>query len=131
MEIKGTIVSVLPLQQGISKTGNAWKKQEYILENNEGQFPRKVCLTTFGQTVDAIQLKVGDRVVASVDVESREYNGRWYTEVRMWRAVPEAQAAPASAAPAAAPAAFTPAAGTPVPPPPAMPAAGGEDEFPF
>ncbi len=49
MEIKGTIVQVLPPQSGVSKAGNAWKKQEYILENNEGQFPRKICFTCFGQ----------------------------------------------------------------------------------
>lgn len=126
MEIKGTIVQVLPPQSGISKAGNAWKKQEYILENTEGQFPRKVCLTTFGQTADAIQLQVGQRVTASFDLESREYNGRWYTEVRMWRAVPDEAAAPA--APAAAPTANI--GGTPVPPPPAM-ATGSDDEFPF
>lgn len=125
MEIKGTIVQVLPPQSGISKAGNAWKKQEYILENTEGQFPRKVCLTTFGQTADAIQLQVGQRVTASFDLESREYNGRWYTEVRMWRAVPEE-----TAAPGIAPAAAAPIAGAPVPPPPAM-TTGGDDEFPF
>ncbi|MBO4941958.1 MAG: DUF3127 domain-containing protein [Muribaculaceae bacterium] len=124
MEIKGTIVQVLPPQSGISKVGNAWKKQEYILENNEGQFPRKICLTTFNQTADAIQLTVGQRITASFDIESREYNGRWYTEVRLFRAVPE-DVPVAGAAPAAAPV------GSPLPPPPAAPLAGGEDEFPF
>ena len=127
MEIKGTIVQVLPPQSGISKAGNAWKKQEYILENNEGQFPRKICMTCFGQTADAIQLTVGQRVIASFDVESREYNGRWYTVVRLWRAVPD-EAPVAGVAPA--PAAAAPVAGAPVPPPPAMTTAG-EDEFPF
>ncbi len=71
-------------------------------------------MTCFGQTADAIQLTVGQRVIASFDVESREYNGRWYTEVRLWRAVPDE----------------APVAGAPVPPPPAMTTAG-EDEFPF
>ena len=69
MEIKGTIVQVLPPQSGISKAANAWKKQEYILENNEGQFPRKICFTCFGQTADTIQLQVGQRIIASFDVE--------------------------------------------------------------
>lgn len=115
---------MLPPQSGISKVGNAWKKQEYILENNEGQFPRKICLTTFNQTADAIQLTVGQRITASFDIESREYNGRWYTEVRLFRAVPE-DVPVAGAAPAAAPV------GSPLPPPPAAPLAGGEDEFPF
>lgn len=95
MEIKGTIVQVLPPQSGISKVGNAWKKQEYILENNEGQFPRKICLTTFNQTADAIQLTVGQRITASFDIESREYNGRWYTDIRAWRLQPKQTEQPA------------------------------------
>lgn len=127
MEIKGTIVQVLPPQSGISKAGNAWKKQEYILENNEGQFPRKICFTCFGQTADTIQLQVGQRIIASFDVESREYNGRWFTEARLWRAVPDET--PVAGAPVTA----APTAGTPgtVPPPPVVPQAPAEEEFPF
>ena len=124
MEIKGTIVQVLPPQSGISKAGNAWKKQEYILENNDGQFPRKICFTCFGQTADSIQLTLGQRIIASFDVESREYNGRWFTAARLWRAVPDE--VPVAGAPAAAPVN----AGAPIPPPPAATIAG-EDEFPF
>ena len=129
MEIKGTIVQVLPPQSGVSKAGNAWKKQEYILENNEGQFPRKICFTCFGQAADTIQLQVGQRIIASFDVESREYNGRWFTEARMWRAVPDETPVggyqqPVAAAPVAP-------AGAPVPLPPAMTTNGAEDEFPF
>ena len=118
---------VLPPQSGISKAGNAWKKQEYILENNEGQFPRKICFTCFGQTADTIQLQVGQRIIASFDVESREYNGRWFTEARLWRAVPDE--APVAGAPVTA----APTAGTPgtVPPPPVVPQAPAEEEFPF
>ena len=104
-----------------------YKRQEYILENNEGQFPRKICFTCFGQTADTIQLQVGQRIIASFDVESREYNGRWFTEARLWRAVPDE--APVAGAPVTA----APTAGTPgtVPPPPVVPQAATEDEFPF
>ena len=124
MEIKGTIIHALPEQSGISKAGNAWKKREYVLENNDGQFPRKVAFTCFGNNADNIQLTPGQRVTVHFDLESREYIGRWYTEVRAWRADVEPDAA---AAPAAAPAAQG---GAAVPPPPVMPA-GGDEEFPF
>lgn len=125
MEITGTIIQVLPRQEGISKAGNQWKKQEYILENTDGQYPRKVCFTCFGDNADRIQLTAGQRVKVSFDLESREYNGRWYTEVRCWRAEPEQAAAPAQpVAPQA------PVSGSPVPPPPVV-SASSDDDFPF
>ena len=107
----------------MSKAGNAWKKKEYVLENTEGQFPRKVAFTCFGDNADKINLQVGQVATIYFDIESREFNGRWYTDIRCWRADVEAPGAPAGAPVAAA----APGA---VPPPPAMPA-GGDDEFPF
>lgn len=122
MEIKGKIIQVLPEVSGTSRTGNPWKKREYVLENTEGQFPRKVAFTCFGDNADRIQLSVGQEVNVFFDLESREWNGKWFTDVRCWRVDSLQPAAPAPAAAAtAAPGA--------VPPPPAMPA--GDDEFPF
>ena len=44
MEITGKIIAVLPEQGGTSKSGNEWKKQEYVLEmNDQSQYPKKVC----------------------------------------------------------------------------------------
>jgi hypothetical protein len=83
MEIAGTIVSLLPLQTGQGKNG-VWKKQEFILET-PGQFPKKVCLSLWGEKVDEIRIAVGEKVTASINIESREYNGRWYTDVRAWK----------------------------------------------
>jgi len=83
MEIAGTVVSLLPLQTGQGKNG-VWKKQEFILET-PGQYPKKVCLSLWGEKVDEIKLSVGEKVTASINLESREYNGRWYTEARAWK----------------------------------------------
>lgn len=85
MEIQGKIIQVLPLQQGTSKAGNAWKKQEYVLETND-TYPRKVKFDFFGDRVDQFPLSLGDTVTVSFDLESREFNGRWYTDVRAWKA---------------------------------------------
>lgn len=128
MEITGTIIQALPEVSGISKAGNAWKKREYVLENNEGQFPRKVCFTCFGDNADRIVLSVGQRVKVSVDIESREYNGRWYTEVRAWRAEPLEAAAAQPVQQPAANSAFQ--GGAAVPPPPVLPG-NADEEFPF
>ena len=59
MEIKGKIIHALPEVSGTSKAGNLWKKKEYVLENTDGQFPRKVAFTCFGDNADKINLQVG------------------------------------------------------------------------
>ena len=84
IKIYGTVQTVLPLQSGTSKSGNEWKKQEYILETSE-QYPRKVKFDLFGDKVDQYPLQVGNIVTISVNIESREFNGRWYTDVRAWK----------------------------------------------
>jgi hypothetical protein len=83
MEIAGTIIALLPLQTGQGKNG-VWKKQEFIMET-PGQFPKKVCLSLWGEKVDENRIAVGDKITASINIESREYNGRWYTDVRAWK----------------------------------------------
>ena len=110
MEISGKIIQVLPLQTGVAKnSGNPWQSQSYVLETQE-QFPRKVCFEVFGeQRIKENACQLDDLVTVSFDIESREFNGRWYTSVRAWRvqqgiATPEVAAADA-AAPQAAPAA--------------------------
>ena len=143
MELIGKIVQVLPLQSGTSKAGNPWQKQEYILETLGTQYPRKVCFNLFGDNVNKFPLQVGQEVTVSIDVESREFNGRWYTDVRAWNVVQGIQL-PGVAAPA--PVAYsTPqpsapgapvASGVPTPPAPAAPAApagsvGAADDLPF
>lgn len=84
MEIKGKIVQILPLQGGQTKAGGEWKKQEYILET-EGQYPKKVCFNLWGDRIEQYPVAVGEDVTVSFDLDSREFNGRWYTEVRAWK----------------------------------------------
>ena len=83
LTISGRIDSVLPLQQGTSKAGNPWKKQGYILDTG-GQYPKKVCFSLFGDKIDQFPIQVGQDVTVSIGIESREFNGRWYTEVNAW-----------------------------------------------
>ncbi|HEV7349132.1 DUF3127 domain-containing protein [Telluribacter sp.] len=83
MELTGQVVSLLPEVSGQGKNGT-WRKQEFILEI-PSQYPRKVCITMWGDKIDQFNLKEGDNVTASIDVESREYNQRWYTEVKAWK----------------------------------------------
>ena len=90
MEISGVVINLLPLQSGQGKNGT-WKKQEFILET-PGQYPKKVCMNLWGEKVDEIKISVGDKITASINIESREYNGRWYTDVRAWKVQKESGA---------------------------------------
>lgn len=124
MEIKGKIIAALPEQGGTSKAGNAWRKREYVLETQE-TYPKKVCFNLFGDRIDQYPMAVGEDVTVSFDLESREYNGRWYTDVRAFR-VDKGVAAPTGmpAAPAGIPGDFPPA-------PADLPAAGANEDLPF
>ncbi|MEZ4971785.1 MAG: DUF3127 domain-containing protein [Cyclobacteriaceae bacterium] len=83
MELKGKVIQLLPLQSGMGRKGQ-WRKQEFILET-QSQYPKKVCLSIWGDKIDQFGVNEGDDVSVAVDLESREYNGRWYTEARAWK----------------------------------------------
>jgi hypothetical protein len=83
----GRLVQVLEEVSGVGKTGNSWKKQSFVVElDGSSTYPKKVCLTAWGDKVDTIKrLTIGDRISAAFDVESREYQGRWYTDLKAWK----------------------------------------------
>ena len=83
MELTGKLIQVLPLQTGQGKNGE-WRKQDIIVET-EGQYPKKVCISVWGDKIDESQLREGNTLNISFDVESREYNGRWYTDCKAWK----------------------------------------------
>ena len=94
MDISGKILQLLPVQTGQGKNGT-WKKQDFILETGD-QYPKKVCIAVWGDKIDLGSFQPGDLVEVSFDVESREYNGRWYTDVKAWKIVNKQQHASAA-----------------------------------
>lgn len=86
MQLTAKLVQLLPLQTGTGKNGQ-WKKQDIIVET-EGQFPKKVCISIWGDKINESQLKLNTQLNISFDVESREYNGKWYTDVKAWKIEP-------------------------------------------
>ena len=133
MELTGKIIAVLPERGGISKAGNEWTIQEYVLETME-QYPRKMMFNVFGaDRISQFNIQLGETLTVSFDIDSREYNGRWYNDIRAWKV--DRNAAPVAGAPV--PPAAT--AGAPVPPPaadpfsaaPQMNASSEADDLPF
>lgn len=84
MDFEGKVIQFLGEISGTSKAGNPWKKKEWVVETF-GQYPKKVKVQCFGEKSDNIHLEPGRDYIFSVDLESREFNGRWYTDVSIFR----------------------------------------------
>ncbi len=100
MEITGKIITVLEARSGQSKTtGNMWMSQEYVIETSE-QYPKRVCFNVFGEDkIRQFNIQVGQELTVSFDINAREYQGRWYNDIRAWKVEPFVAAAPVAAAP--------------------------------
>ncbi len=109
LELEGKIITKLPVQNGTSARG-PWSKQEFVIEYQEGNYPTQVCLNVWGEekVKDLEKFQAGETVKVSFNLSSREYNGRWYSDIRAWKI----EHAGAAGAPAASQTA-EPAAGTP------------------
>lgn len=145
MDITGKVIAILEARSGQSqRTGNAWMLQEYVIEV-PGTYPRKMMFNVFGEDrIKQFNIQAGEEITVQFDIDAREYNGRWYNDIRAFNIIrgQVAQSVPAATTIAgAAPAA--PAAASPFPPqqpaadaapfPPAQESAGEEsaDDLPF
>jgi hypothetical protein len=85
MEVKGKIIAVQPVQTGEGKNGT-WKKQEYVIEYEQNtQYPRKMMFNLWGDKIDQYNILEGQSIKVSFDIDCREYNGRWYNDIRAWK----------------------------------------------
>lgn len=86
LEVKGQLIQILPVQNGTSKAGNEWSKQEFVIETSEEQFPKKVCFTLFGDKVSLLNgINNGDEIEVAFNLESREFSGKWYHNINAWK----------------------------------------------
>ena len=86
LKIVGTIEKLMPIQKGISSTGREWVKQDIVMSMANGQFVKHFTAAVMGQErIDNFKLRVGDNIVAYLDVDAKEYNGRWYNSINIWK----------------------------------------------
>jgi len=83
LQIKGTVNQILEEQSGTGKNG-PWRKRDFILET-EGKYPKKICITQWGDNIDQANVQEDEEIVAHIDIQSREYKGKWYTDVKAWK----------------------------------------------
>lgn len=100
MEIKGRIIAVMDKKQGTSKDGKAWMSQDFVIETFE-QYPKRCVFNVFGEDkLKQFNIQQGGEYLVKFDINAREYNGRWYNDVRAWKVEPaQAGQAPAQAEP--------------------------------
>ena len=93
MEFTGLLIQKLPVQSGTSQKGE-WKSQDIIIETVE-TYPKKIAINFYGDKINEIEkLNINDDVTVTANVESREYNGKWYTKVSAWKVVVNKKADP-------------------------------------
>jgi hypothetical protein len=130
MELTGKVIAVMEPRSGVStRTGNSWMTQEYVIEI-PGQYPKKCLFNIFGEDrIKQFNIQMGEEITISFDIDAREYNGRWYNDVRAYNVQRGVAAAPVAAPVAGAPAAQ---AAVENPFPPVEPTSeGSTDDLPF
>jgi len=96
LEVSGKVFVVLPEQTGQGKNG-PWVKQDFVIETEE-QFPKKACFSVWGDKVSELKnLKQGEQITVGFNIESREFNNKWYTDLRAWKISKSATTAKSSA----------------------------------
>lgn len=133
MDVVGKIIATLPPKSGTSQsTGKPWQVNAYVLQTNE-QTPKNIAFDVFGaERVEQYNLKVGDMVTVSIDIDAHEYNGRWYNQIRAWNVVNHASAVQQAAQQVPPPTPQSGALFPQQPAPGAQPApSAGTDQLPF
>ena len=132
MELTGRIIAVMEPRGGVSaRTGNAWMTQEYVIEV-PGQYPRRCVFNIFGEDrIKQFNIQNGEDITIQFDIDAREYNGRWFNDIRAYNVI-RGQVPPV-ANPAASP--FPPVQGqpdaAPFPPAPETASESSADDLPF
>jgi len=124
MNVQGRIFAILPIATGEGKNGT-WRSQDAVLET-EGQYPKKVCFNLFGDKIEQFPLTIGQLVNVHFEIDSREYNGRWFTGIKAWKIESGSTPAYASAAAPVAVAQSLPNDAAVI-----EAVAGGDDDLPF
>jgi hypothetical protein len=85
MEVQGVLKQILPLESGESKSGKAWQKQTIVVETQE-TYQKLIAIEVSEKAISRLQdYSIGQIITCSINIESREYNGRWFTSVKAWK----------------------------------------------
>ena len=85
MEIKGKLVQKLERETGVSKSGKTWEKQSILVEQSGTDYNKEVAISFFGDKIKKIRdIQEGSDVSVSINLSSREYNGKYFHNIDGW-----------------------------------------------
>lgn len=98
---KGVLTFKSEVETGTSKAGNPWARQTIVVSRDGVNAPYdKVALSVFGDKVnDSNRCKVGDKVEITYSISAREYNGKWYNDISLFKIESESPASRPAPAP--------------------------------
>lgn len=138
MDLTGKVIAIMEARGGVSaRTGNSWMTQEYVIEV-PGQYPRKMVFSIFGEDrIKNFNIQAGEEITVQFDIDAREYNGRWYNDIRAYNilrgqaggSIPQATPFPPAQQPVGQDGAG--AAAAPFPPAQEPAGEGAADDLPF
>ena len=77
MELKGKLVAKLP----VTTYGKEGKKKGGLVIEYGDKYPKKAAFTVFEKNLPSLDgIQVGDEVIVGFSVESREWQGKWFTD---------------------------------------------------
>ena len=84
MEIKGKVLTLFPVKEGVGKTsGTPWKSREFVIETQD-QYPKRICLQVMNANMDRFPMEEGMEVSVKFDISARERDGRYFTTLTAW-----------------------------------------------
>lgn len=99
MEIKGRIIAALPPRGGVSQKGTQWQVQEYVIEETDARYPKKIAFEVFGENIQKFNIQNGQEYTISFDIDARQWQDRWFNSIRAWKAEPVQTSQSSSPAP--------------------------------
>lgn len=105
MQVKGKIIAEQPMKSGVSASGKEWKSKQYVIEVGViKDIPKRVAFDVLGDNIESFNLTIGLSYTLELDVQAKEWNGKWFNSVTAWKCQPDAPAQPQQTAPQPAPA---------------------------
>src|SRR5690554_7802954 len=88
MKVQGKITKILEKVTGQKKDGSGeWAKQNFVVTTDE-QYNNLYCFEVFGsEKVDNLTKfnKVGDEIEVEFNVQTNEWEGKYFTSLQAWR----------------------------------------------
>ena len=86
MQFQGRIYKLFPVQSGTSQRGE-WTKQDFIFEYFEqptDRYADRVLLSIMNDRIKDYDLHEGDEVIIGFGHNTREYQGRYFNDIRLY-----------------------------------------------